>query len=122
MENRQVGDTQEYAILTAEISKATFGMTPSEYKTMKSLKRENLRDHMTDLELIFTMLGDASATEIARNKNAQGFSENKIAARSGGKVAGNARKELEKKAGKKKLSFFGCSFFQSRHEQRYSCA
>ena len=101
MENRQVGDTQEYAILTAEISKATFGMTPSEYKTMKSLKRENLRDHMTDLELIFTMLGDASATEIARNKNAQGFSENKIAARSGGKVAGNARKELEKKAGKK---------------------
>ena len=69
--NRDVGDTQEYAILTAEISKATFGMTPSEYKTLKSLKRENLRDHMTDLELIFTMLGEASTTEIARNKDAQ---------------------------------------------------
>lgn len=99
--NRDVGNTQEYAILTAEISKATFGMTPSEYKTMKGLKRENLRDHMTDLELIFTMLGEASTTEIARNKDAQGFNENKSAARSGGKIAGNARKELEKKSGKK---------------------
>ena len=99
--NRDVGGTQEYAILTAEISKATFGMTPSEYKNMKSLKRENLRDHMTDLELIFTMLGEASTTEIARNKDAQGFGQNKVAARAGGKVAGNARKELEKKSGKK---------------------
>ena len=68
---------------------------------MKSLKRENLRDHMTDLELIFTMLGEASTTEITRYKDAQGFSENKVAARAGGKVAGNARKELEKKSGKK---------------------
>ena len=99
--NRDVGSTQEYAILTAEISKATFGMTPSEYKSMKNLKRENLRDHMTDLELIFTMLGEASTTEIARNKDAQGFNENKVAARAGGKIAGNARKELEKKSGKK---------------------
>lgn len=99
--NRDVGSTQEYAILTAEISKATFGITPSEYKNMKGLKRENLRDHMTDLELIFTMLGEASTTEIARNKNALGFGENKVAARAGGKVAGNARKELEKKSGKK---------------------
>jgi len=99
--NRDVGHTKEYAILTAEISKATFGMTPSEYKNMKSLNRENLRDHMTDLELIFTMLGEASTTEIARNKDAQGFGENKVAARAGGKVAGNARKELEKKSGKK---------------------
>lgn len=99
--NRDVGDTKEYAILTAEISKATFGMTPSEYKNMKGLKRENLRDHMTDLELIFTMLGEASTTEIARNKDAQGFNENKTAARAGGKIAGNARKELEQKSGKK---------------------
>ncbi len=99
--NRDVGGTQEYAILTAEISKATFGMTLTEYKNMKSLKRENLRDHMTDLELIFTMLGEASTTEITRYKDAQGFSENKVAARAGGKVAGNARKELEKKSGKK---------------------
>ncbi len=64
--NRNVGGQPEYAILTAEISKATFGLTPSEYKALKGLERENLRDHMTDLELIFTMLGEASTTEIAR--------------------------------------------------------
>lgn len=102
--NRDVGGTQEYAILTAEISKATFGMTPSEYKNMKSLKRENLRDHMTDLELIFTMLGEASTIEIARNKDAKGFKENKVAARAGGKVAGSAREDLEKRSGKKVIS------------------
>ncbi len=99
--NRDVGSNKEYAILTAEISKATFGMTPTEYKDLKGLTRENLRDHMTDLELIFTMLGEASTTEIARNKDAQGFNENKKAALAGGKVAGNARKDLEKKSEKK---------------------
>ncbi|OGQ08658.1 MAG: phage antirepressor protein [Deltaproteobacteria bacterium RIFCSPLOWO2_12_FULL_40_28] len=93
--NRNVGGDQEYAILTAEISKATFGVTPSEYKNLKGLKRENLRDHMTDLELIFTMLGEASTTEIARKDDAQGFDQNKSAAVRGGRVAGNARKELE---------------------------
>ncbi len=93
--NRNVGDDQEYAILTAEISKATFGVTPSEYKNLKGLKRENLRDHMTDLELIFTMLGEASTTEIARKDDAQGFDQNKSAAVRGGRVAGNARQELE---------------------------
>lgn len=98
---RGVKEDKEYAILTAEISKATFGLTPSEYKSLKGLKRENLRDHMSDLELIFTMLGEASTTEIAKNTNAQGFNQNKVAARKGGKVAGNARKELESKSGKK---------------------
>lgn len=98
---RNVGQDREYAILTAEISKATFGMTPSEYKKFKGLKRENLRDHMDDLELIFSMLGEASTTEIAKNKNAQGFSQNKQAAKEGGKIAGNAKKELEEKSGKK---------------------
>ncbi|MBT3250000.1 MAG: Bro-N domain-containing protein [Candidatus Pacebacteria bacterium] len=98
---RNVGQDREYAILTAEISKATFGMTPSQYKKFKGLKRENLRDHMNDLELIFSMLGEASTTEIAKNKNAQGFSQNKQAAKEGGKIAGNAKKELEKKSGKK---------------------
>jgi len=98
---RRVKEGQEYAILTAEISKATFGMTPSEYKKFKKLKRENLRDHMTDLELIFTMLGEAATTEIAQNTDAQGLPENKIAARKGGSVAGKARKDLEKKSGKK---------------------
>lgn len=99
--NRDVGSNKEYAILTAEISKATFGMTPSEYKQLKGLERQNLRDHMTDLELIFTMLGEASTTEIARNKDAQGFDENKQAALAGGEVAGSALKDLEKKSGKK---------------------
>jgi len=99
--NRQIKEEREYAILTAEISKATFDMTPSEYKKYKSLKRENLRDHMNDLELIFSMLGEASTKEIAVNKNAQGFDENKNAAVKGGGVAGRARKDLEKESGKK---------------------
>ncbi len=98
---RHVGEDREYAILTAEISQATFGMTPSQYKKFKGLKRENLRDHMNDLELIFSMLGEASTTEIAKNKDAQGFVENEQAAKLGGAVAGHARKELEQKSGKK---------------------
>ena len=93
-----------FAILTAEISKATFGLTPSEYKKFKGLKRENLRDHMNDLELIFTMLGEASTTKIARKKEAQGFDENKNAAKEGGIVAGVARKELESRSGEKVVS------------------
>ena len=79
---RGVKESREFAILTAEISKATFGMTPSQYREYKALTKpgDNLRDHMTDLELIFTMLGEASTTEIARNREAQGFVENKVAA------------------------------------------
>ncbi len=100
---RGVKERTEYAILTAEISKATFGLTPTEYRDHKALAHpgDNLRDHMTDLELIFTMLGEASTTEIARNTDAQGFPQNKQAARQGGRVAGNARKELESKSGRK---------------------
>jgi hypothetical protein len=103
---RGVKEGKEYSILTAEISKATFGIIPSEYKSLKGLTKssENLRDHMTDLELIFTMLGEASTTEIAKNKDAQGFVENHKAAKAGGTVAGNARKELEKKSGTKIVS------------------
>ncbi len=95
---REVPTEREYAILTAEISNAAFGMTPSEYKELKRLKKENLRDHMNDLERIFTMLGEASTTRIARNKDAKGFIENREAAAEGGNVAGVARKELEKKS------------------------
>jgi hypothetical protein len=98
---RGVKEQREYAILTAEISQATFGLTPSQYTALKGLGRENLRDHMNDLELIFSMLGEAATTEIARNVDAQGFPENKQAARDGGSVAGNARRELEKKSGRK---------------------
>ncbi len=99
--NRDVKEQVEYAVLTAEISKATFGLTLSEYKKVKGLKSQNLRDHMTDLELIFSMLGEASTTEIVKTKNPKGFIENKKAARQGGNVAGNARKELEQRIGKK---------------------
>ncbi len=98
---RGVKEQLEYAILTAEISEATFGLTPSQYGALKGLKRENLRDHMNDLELIFSMLGEAATTEIARNLDVQGFPENKQAAHDGGTVAGNARKELETKSGRK---------------------
>ena len=98
---RGVREQREYGILTAEISKAAFGLTPTEYAGLKNLKRENLRDHMTDLELIFSMLGEAATTEIARNRDAQGFPQNQTAARNGGSVAGNARHELEKQSGRR---------------------
>ena len=102
--NRGVKEKLEYAILTAEISKATFGLSPSEYKKVKGLKSQNLRDHMTDLELIFSMLGEASTTKVTRAKNAKGFVENKKAAVIGGKIAGHALKELEKESGEKVIT------------------
>lgn len=101
---RGVKEQKEYAILTAEISKATFGVTPKDYKAIKKLKNENLRDHMTDLELIFSMLGEASTSAIVKTKNPIGFTENKKVAKQGGAVAGNARKELEEKTGEKVVS------------------
>jgi len=97
-------EEREYAILTAEISKATFGLTPNQYKELKGLEKENLRDHMNDLELIFTMLGEASTTKIARKRDAKGFIENQDAAKDGGFVAGVARKELESRSGEKVIS------------------
>jgi hypothetical protein len=101
---RGVKEQKEYGILTAEISKATFGLTPSEYKKKKGLKSQNLRDHMTDLELIFSMLGEASTTAIVKTKNPKGFRENKVTAREGGKIAGDARRALEIQTGKKVVS------------------
>ncbi|TAJ77232.1 MAG: phage antirepressor protein [Gallionellaceae bacterium] len=101
---RGVQEGKEYAILTAEIARATFGVTPAEHGKLKALDKvktgNNLRDHMTDLELIFSMLGEASTTEIAREKDAQGFAENALAAKQGGTIAGDARKALEAKSGK----------------------
>lgn len=101
---RNVKEGEEYAILTAEISKAAFGITPTEYKKKKGLKRENLRDHMNDLELIFTMLGEAATTEITQKKDAQGFHQNREAAQKGGKIAGDARKKLEVESGEPVVS------------------
>src|SRR6266542_5611613 len=102
--NRGVKEQKDYSILTAEISKATFGLTPSQYKKVKGLKSQNLRDHMNDLELIFSMLGEASTTAIVKTKNPKGFIENQIAAKQGGSVAGKARRDLETKTGKKVVS------------------
>ncbi len=99
--NRGIQDPKQFSILTAEISKAAFGMTPKEYREHKGLAKENLRDHMSDLELIFSMLGEASTTEIAKNTDAQGFNDNKKVAQKGEHIAGNARKALEKESGKK---------------------
>ena len=105
---RGVEEGREYAILTAEIARATFGVTPGAHSRLKGLDKvntgNNLRDHMTDLELIFTMLGEAGTTEIARRKDAKGFPDNRKAAREGGTIAGDARKALEAKSGKPVVS------------------
>ena len=101
---RGAKEEKDYEILTAEISEATFGITPSEYKKLKGLERQNLRDHMDDFELIFTMLGERATTEIHRNEDSKGISKLKEDAHIGGKIAGNARKELEKKLGRSVVS------------------
>jgi len=103
---RGISEEREYAILTAEISKATFGITPSQYKDLKGLsgKNQNLRDHMDDLELIFTMLGERVTTEISQKEEPETFDQSKRIATRGGKVAGVARKETEKELGRSVVS------------------
>ncbi|HNQ78462.1 MAG TPA: Bro-N domain-containing protein [Acidobacteriota bacterium] len=103
-QKRGAEEDRDYEILTGEISKATFGVTPNQYKKLKGLKRENLRDHMDDFELIFTMLGERATTEIHRNEDSKGVPKLKKDAQSGGAIAGNARKELEKKLGRSVVS------------------
>jgi hypothetical protein len=104
--NRDIKSEKEFAILTNEISKATFGKTVGEYKEFKQLqkKNQNLRDHMTDLELIFTMLGEKTTTEITKEKNSQGFTECKESAKEGGEAARDARESVEKRLGKSTIS------------------
>ena len=99
-QQRGAKEDREYQILTAEISKATFGVTPSEYKKIKGLKHHNLRDHMDDLELIFTMLGERATTEIHRTEDSQGYTKLKQDAQEGGEIAGGARAKLEERTGK----------------------
>ncbi len=104
---RGIEKQKDFAILTAEISKATFGITPSEYKKLKNLPKQskpNLRDHMNDLELIFTMLGERMTTEISQEEKPETFTKNKNVAKRGGKVAGNARKNAEKELGRSVIS------------------
>ncbi len=98
--DRGAREQRDYEILTAEISKATFGVTPSEYKNLKGLKRQNLRDHMDDLELIFTMLGERATTEIHRNEDSRGVPKLKQDAKAGGDIAGGARQKLESRLGR----------------------
>jgi DNA-damage-inducible protein D len=104
--NRDVEEQKDFAILTNEISKATFGKTIGEYKQFKSLQRpnQNLRDHMTDWELIFTMVGEKATADITRTRDAKGFKECKSSAKRGGQIAHNTRKELEKETGEKVVS------------------
>jgi prophage antirepressor-like protein len=99
-QKRGAQEKKDYEILTAEISKATFGVTPTEYKKLKGLQRENLRDHMDDFELIFNMLGERSTTEIHRNEDSRGVAKLQSDAKAGGDIAGGARKKLEKRLGR----------------------
>ncbi len=103
-EKHDVKEGLEYAILTDEITKAWSGMTARKYKNYKGLKKENLRDNMTNLELIFSMLGEAATTEITKSENPIGFIENKKVSRKGGQIAGDARKKLESQTGRKVIS------------------
>lgn len=103
-QKRGARERGDYEILTTEISKATFGVTPSEYKKLKGLKRENLRDHMDDFELIFTMLGERSTTEIHKIEKSKGVPKLKSDAKRGGRIAGIAREQLEKEIGRPVVS------------------
>jgi len=95
--NRGAKDNTDYEILTAEISKATFGLTPNQYKKVKGLAKENLRDHMNDLELIFNMLGERATTEIHQVEDSQGLGKLRADSKAGGTIAGDARKKLEER-------------------------
>lgn len=103
-QQRDAQEQRDYEILTAEISKSTFGITPSEYKRLKGLERQNLRDHMDDFELIFTMLGERATTEIHRNEDSKGMAKLQHDAKAGGAIAGGARRELENKLGRSIVS------------------
>ena len=103
-QKRGAREEKDYEILTAEISKATFGIIPSEYKKLKGLKRQNLRDHMDDFELIFNMLGERATTEIHRTEDSRGVPKLKADAKAGGDIAGGARKKLEKRLGRSVVS------------------
>ncbi len=103
-QNRGAQENRDYEILTAEISKATFGVTPTEYKQLKGLQRQNLRDHMDDLELIFTMLGERAIMEIHRAEDSRGVVKLKSDAKAGGDIAGSARQNLEKRLGRSVVS------------------
>jgi prophage antirepressor-like protein len=112
---RGVKENQEYAILTATIAKGTFGLTPNEHKDLKGLDHQNLRDHMTPIELIFTALGEEATRIIVKEEDAQGFNENHDAATKGGEIAGDSRRLLEKKTGTKVIS--GANYLGAKNDE-----
>ncbi len=116
-ENRGVQKGQEFAILTDEITKAWSGFTTKEYKKFKDLKKENLRDHMTNLELVLNMLAEASTTEISKEKKPKTFPESRKIAKQGGTIAGNTRKEIEEKTGKKVVSKLNARQLEEKREK-----
>ena len=110
-DKRGVKKGQEYAILTDEITKAWSGLSVKEYKNHKDLKKENLRDNMSNLELVLNMLAEATTTEISKEKKPKTFTENKKIANQGGTIAGNTRKEIEEKTGKKVVNTLKVSYY-----------
>jgi hypothetical protein len=117
-ENRDVRQGQEFATLTDIITKAWCGKSVKQYKQHKNLKKENLRDNMTNLELVLNMLAEATTTEISKEKNPKNFEANKTIARQGGNIAGNTRKEIEAKSGKKIVSPINAKQFKLNKEKK----
>jgi hypothetical protein len=115
-ENRGVQKGQEFAILTDDITEAWSGFTTKNYKKFKGLKKEGLRDNMTNLELVLNMLAEASTTEISKEKKPKTFPENRSIARQGGTIAGNTRKEIEAKTGKKLVSKFNAQQLEKKRQ------
>jgi DNA-damage-inducible protein D len=112
---RGVKENQEYAILTATIAKGTFGLTPNEHKDLKGLDRQNLRDHMTAIELIFTALSEETTRIVSEDTNAQGFNENYEAAQKGGEITGDARRNFETRTGRKVVS--GANYLGAKNDE-----
>ncbi len=117
-ENRGVKEGLEFAILTNEITQAWVGMTTKEYKKFKNIKKENLRDNMTNLELVLNMLAETATTEISENRQPKSFEENKIVAREGGTIAGNARKNIENKTNKSAITSKNAKSLRSENERK----
>jgi len=116
-EVRGIKKGQEYAILTDEITKAWAGLTTKDYKNLKQLKKENLRDHMTNLELVLNMLAETSTTELSKKAKPKNFTESKKVAKKGGTIAGNARKELEEKLGESIISPLNAKKLENNNKQ-----
>ena len=117
-EKRGAKEGLEFAILTDEISKAWAGLTTKQYKSLKGLKKENLRDNMTNLELVLNMLAETATTEISQKREPKNLDENRTVAREGGTVAGNARKEIEVKTGKNVITSKNAKALRGKEQKK----